>query len=186
VKRFFKYVFGFYFILSFSAWGGIDLKETLSQAEPGEWVRMKNPGRVESVTVVTSKNSSILTFEVHTYRNKKPQSWVEQVYHLKQKRIVQARIKYPDGSIDEIAPTQFEPFFEALENKDYKLVGSEEVKVPAGTFQADHYRAIVDDNLVHVWLSESVPITGLVKSKFKGGSSLLVSFGNEGVLAVFE
>lgn len=51
-------------------------------------------------------------------------------------------------------------------------VGTESVTTPAGTFQCHHYRA--KDGTGDSWLSESVRPFGLVKSKEKGSTTVLV------------
>jgi hypothetical protein len=44
-----------------------------------------------------------------------------------------------------------------------KKVGKEQLKVPAGTFSADHYRDTLPQGTVDTWLSETVVPLGLVK-----------------------
>lgn len=161
-----------------------DLGELLQKAEPGAWVRMKNPNGMETVTLATRKEGKTLTIEVHTYRKKKPQSWVEQVISIPEKKVIRARILYPDGTIDEIPVESYAIALESFEN--YKEVGREEIEVPAGKFSCRHYRTVIDDRLVHVWLSEEVPLTRLVKSSFKEGSIVLLEIGKGGVDPAFK
>ncbi len=163
----------------------INLRQRILQADPGQWVRMKSPGGIETVTLITSKDKKFLSVEIHTYRKTKPQSWVEQVYRLKDQNLIQCRVKYPDGSIDEIPVNQVSLWVDIFKNKGYTFVDNETVKVPAGEFEGGHYRTIVNDNLIHLWLSKKVPVTGLVKSRFRGGSTQLIDFGNEGIQPVF-
>lgn len=163
----------------------VDLRTRILQATPGQWVRMKSPGGIETTTLVSSKDKEFLTIEVHTFRKKRPQSWVQQVYRLKDSAIVECRVKYPDGTVEEIPVSQVTLWIDIFKNKEYQFVKKEEVKVPAGSFEGDHYRTIVQDNLIHLWLSDGVPVTGLVKSRFRGGSSLLIGYGNEGMAPVF-
>ena len=163
----------------------VDLRERILQAKPGEWVRVKSSGNLETTTLISKKESDFLTIEIHTTRKEKPQSWVEQVYRLKDKAIVRCRVKYPDGTIDDVAVDQVSLWVDIFKNNAYRFVAQEKVKVPSGVFQADHYRTVVQDNLVHLWLSEKVPVTGLVKSRFRGGSTQLIGYGDKGVSAVF-
>ena len=44
------------------------------------------------------------------------------------------------------------------------LVGSEEIKVPAGTFKTLHYREKNDAGTVDIWVSEAVAPIGVVKA----------------------
>jgi hypothetical protein len=44
-----------------------------------------------------------------------------------------------------------------------KLVGKEQVKVPAGTFATKHYREVNDKATIDAWMSEDVPPFGIVK-----------------------
>jgi hypothetical protein len=44
-----------------------------------------------------------------------------------------------------------------------KLVGKEQVKVPAGTFKASHYRDVTETGTVDAWISDEVPPLGMVK-----------------------
>jgi hypothetical protein len=44
-----------------------------------------------------------------------------------------------------------------------KLVGKEDVKVPAGTFKASHYRDKTDNGTVDAWVSEDVAPLGMIK-----------------------
>lgn len=178
------YLIAFVFVSS-SAFAEFDVLKNILKSEQGEWVKMKNPGGLVTTSLVTHKGPDFLILEVHTYRRKKAQSWVEQVYNLKTEEIVRCRIKYPDGFIEEVPLSQIKLWLDLFKNKEYEEVASEEVKVPAGKYDCIHYRAIVNDNLVHVWFSQSVPLTGMVKSRFRGGSSVLLDSGKEGVLPVF-
>jgi len=186
LKKFFAFVLSSLILFPSLGWGEMDLHRALLKGQAGEWIRVKNPGGLETVTVITRKNRKTLTLEVHTYRKKKPQSWVEQVFNLASQKLVRCRIKFPDGTIDELPIDQYAVWLETLENHDYKSVGIETIKVPAGTFECEHYRAIVDDNLVHVWINKEVPVTGLVKSRFRGGSTRLLEYGEEGVQPIFK
>ncbi len=163
----------------------VDLRERILQAKPGEWVRIKSPGNIQTTTLISKKEKDFLTVEIHTTRKEKPQSWVEQVYRLKDQAIVRCRVKYPDGTVDEMPVDQVSLWVDIFKNKEYRFVAREKVKVPSGLFQAEHYRTVVQDNLVHLWLSEKVPVTGLVKSRFRGGSTQLIGYGTDGVLPVF-
>ena len=147
---------------------------------------MKNPGKIETVTVVTKKDKHYLTIEIHSYRKTKPQSWVEQKIDLKTKEVLRCRVKYPDGFIDEVPVEHFKSWIQTLENHKYKKVDDEEIDVPAGRFFCEHYRTIWDDRLVHIWLHPSIPLLNVVKMRFQGGSSSLVKFGKDGVVPVFE
>lgn len=183
-----KKILFFVFLFLFSAdpaRAEFDVLENILASRKGEWVKMKNPGGLETTTLVTHKGPEFLILEVHTYRRGKAQSWVEQVFDLKTKQIVRCRIKYPDGFIEEVPKNQIQLWLDIYQNKQYEQVKGEVVRVPAGKFDCSHYRAIVDDNLVHVWFSPSVPLTGMVKSRFRGGASVLVDSGKEGVLPVF-
>jgi hypothetical protein len=44
-----------------------------------------------------------------------------------------------------------------------KLVGKEQVKVPAGTFKASHYRTVNDSGTVDAWVNDDVAPLGMVK-----------------------
>jgi hypothetical protein len=44
-----------------------------------------------------------------------------------------------------------------------KLVGKEDIKVPAGTFKASHYRDKTDNGTVDSWVSEDVAPLGMIK-----------------------
>ena len=44
------------------------------------------------------------------------------------------------------------------------LVGTEEIKVPAGTYKTSHYREKNASGTVDIWVSEAVPPIGVVKA----------------------
>lgn len=186
MKRCGKFLLLLLLFLSRSSWAEIDLNDTLFKSKLGQWIRVQSPGKVETTTVITKKNKKFLTLEVHTTRKNKPQSWVEQVYRLADKQVLRCRILYPDGQMDELPFDQIQIWLDTIKGHNYNLVGEEEIKVPAGTFSCSHYRAIIDDNLVHIWINSSVPLTGLVKSRFRGGSTVLLDYGQEGVAPVFK
>ncbi len=69
-----------------------------------------------------------------------------------------------------------------------KLVGTESVKTPAGTFECRHYTQTVTDQSgqsldVEMWISDKVAPTGMVKSvaKAKGIELLLAATGKDAV-----
>lgn len=174
------------FAVSKSVAKEVDLRERIFNAQPGQWVKMKSPGGVETTTLISKKDSQFISVEIHTFRKGKPQSWVEQVYRLSDQEIIRCRVKYPDGFIEEIPVNQVSLWVDIFRNKQYRFVQTEPVKVPAGEFEADHYRTIVEDNLVHLWLSSNIPVTGLVKSRFRGGSSELLEYGIKGIDPEFQ
>jgi hypothetical protein len=59
------------------------------------------------------------------------------------------------------SPGMTAPKFQKPDPK--KLVGKEEVKVPAGTFKTSHYRDVSDRGTVDAWISDQVPPLGMVK-----------------------
>jgi hypothetical protein len=44
-----------------------------------------------------------------------------------------------------------------------KLVGKEQIKVPAGTFKASHYHDVTDRGVIDLWVSDGVGPLGMVK-----------------------
>lgn len=161
------------------------LKRLLEESRPGQWVRMREFNGIETVLLASKREGQTLYVETHTFRKRKPQGWQQQVIDIPNQKVVTARIKYLDGGMDEISGEEIESALQGYEN--YKYVGEEKITVPAGTFLCRHYRTIVNDYLIHVWLSDKVPLTQIVKTSYQGkGSSVLLDYGSEGVQPAFE
>ncbi|MFC1643698.1 hypothetical protein ACFL1F_01285, partial [Chlamydiota bacterium] len=127
-------------------------------------------------TIVVDKNAGQLQIEIKSIQNGNLISDAKEYIDLKNGKISLIKIKTRDGEVKEIVPDKSAEDFTSLE---FQKKGMDKIKVPAGEFMCDRYRAIYDDYVIDAWINDDIPVLKLVKIKMRG---IVVSLNDYGIL----
>jgi hypothetical protein len=170
--------------------------EALSKAKQGTWaeytVTMPGAGTPQKMTVryaVVAKNERELTLEsdsqtpmgpMHssmTFAPLPPDTW----------KLVKGRVQMGTGPAQDVPAAQLASGSVKKSDTPGKLVGSEKITVPAGTFETKHYKHELPKEAggmtLDVWMSDKAVPTGVVKLSGAGNVEMLLSATGSGAKA---
>lgn len=142
------------------------LKKLFADAKTGDWIETESKKKYRVKTVVVSKTKEELILETQNIIKGVLQSTACQKIDLVNDYISELIITDKDGKINNI-PTHNLLLNQINVSKYEKVEENVKVKVPAGRFICDKYKAIADDKVVYFWLSDDVPVNKIVKAKIK-------------------
>jgi hypothetical protein len=161
--------------------------EAMAKAKQGTWAEytMTMPGgAANKMTVryaVVEKNEREMTMEtdsqtpmgpVHssmTFAPLPPDTW----------KLVKARMQMGTQPAQDVPPAKLTEGSVKKSDTPGKLVGSEKLTVPAGTFDTKHYKHELPKEaggmVLDVWMSDKAVPTGVVKMSAAGGIEMVLS-----------
>lgn len=151
------------------------IKALFSDAKEGQWILTQAKKKYCVETTVIKKNDTELVLRNKNIVKGKLQSTTLQTVDLVNNRISKVTITDKDGQITDI-PTENLLLNQISVTKFEKVKEGVKVKVPAGTFICDQYKAIADDKVVYFWLNDAIPVNKLVKAKIKHAVSKLKDY----------
>lgn len=154
------------------------IKALFADAKEGDWILTQTKKKYCVKTKVISKSEDELVIETENIVKDKLQSTAYQKIDLKNNYIKEARITDIDGTVTEIDVNKL-LLNQISVTKFAKVEEGVKVKVPAGKFICDKYKAIADDKVVYFWLNDSIPVNKLVKAKIKHSVSKLKDYSGK-------
>ncbi len=160
--------------------------EAMTKAKPGTWAEytMSMPGQADKLKVryaVVEKTDREMTMEtdsntpmgtVHssmTFAPSPPDTW----------KLVKARMQMGTNPPQDVPATKLAEGSVKKTDTPGKLVGTEKVTVPAGTFETKHYKHELPKEAggmtLDVWMSDKALPTGVVKMSGAGGIEMVLS-----------
>lgn len=159
--------------------------EALARSKQGTWAEytMSMPGAPQKLTVryaIVEKNEREMTMEtdsqtpmgpVHssmTFAPAPPDAW----------KLVKARIQMGTQPAQDVPAAKLSEGSVKKSDSPGKLVGSEKVTVPGGTFETKHYKSDLPKEAggmtLDVWMSDKAIPTGVVKMSGAGGIEMVL------------
>lgn len=142
------------------------IKALFADAVEGDWILTQSKKNYCVKTTVIKKTNQELILENKNIIKDILQSTTLQTVDLVNDRISKVIITDIDGQVTNI-PTDDLLLNQISVTKFEKIKEGVKVKVPAGVFVCDQYKAIVDDKVVYFWLCNDIPVNKLVKAKIK-------------------
>ena len=160
--------------------------EAMAKAKKGQWAEysMTIPGSPQKLTVryaVTEKNEREMTMEtdsqtpmgpVHssmTFAPSPPEGY----------KLVKARMQMGTQPAQDVPAAKLTEGAVKKSDTPGKLVGSEKITVPAGTFDTKHYKHEMPKEAggmtLDVWMSDKAVPTGMVKMSGAGGIEMVLA-----------
>jgi hypothetical protein len=160
--------------------------EAMAKAKKGSWAEytMSMPGQSQKLTVryaVVEKTDREMTMEtdsqtpmgpVHssmTFAPSPPDSW----------KLVKARMQMGAQPAQDVPAAKLTEGSIKKSDTPGTLVGSEKIKVPAGTFETKHYKQELPKEAggmtLDVWMSDKAVPTGVVKMSGAGGIEMVLA-----------
>ncbi|HEY1585939.1 MAG TPA: hypothetical protein VGH63_09650 [Polyangia bacterium] len=160
--------------------------EAMAKAKQGAWAEytMSMPGAPQKMTVryaVVEKNEREMTMEtdsqtpmgpVHssmTFAPSPPDAW----------KLVKGRVQMGTQPAQDVPAAQLGQGGVKKGDSMGKLVGSEKITVPAGTFETKHYKRDLPKEAggmtLDVWMSDKAVPTGVVKLSGSGGVEMVLA-----------
>ncbi len=171
-----------------------DPARPFARAKMGDWLEHRvRANDVSSLTrrALVARTPQRLTFEITSRlpsAGRELRSVIQVVEKTDSREIVRLRLKTEKGRIVDLGSMipevrltmqRKDPF--GTPDRRWKPLGRETVTVPAGVFDCRHFRSEDDPaGPTEIWISEDVPLTGLVRMDAPGGLQMILTrFGRD-------
>ena len=146
------------------------------EVQVGQWMILQSSDGLCTRTEVLSKDDGIVKLHIQSTINGELVSDSDQLIDVLEGRTISILIRDESGA-KELKPSKTD--FDQLFQIEFEFVKEEIIVVDDKEYECDLYRAIFNDRLVKIWISDEVPILHLVQMSMHQASVKIVDYGDE-------